>query len=424
MSAVAPRIRLPYPHLGQQTVRRQARRFNWLAAGRRWRKTTMAMTISVESAAAGQTVIWGAPTYNQVRIGMEETRRAAAGVADFNLSRMEVSFPLGGRILFRSLDNPDNARGLTGDGIVIDEAGIAKPYAWYEVLRPMLIDTGGWLWAIGTPNGRNWFWTESMAALDRADAMAWQVPTLGVEIVGGELRRRPLPLENPAIPFEEIDRLYRTMSERAFRQEILAEFVEDGGGVFRRVVDAATATEQSGPTPGHSYVIACDWGRSNDYTVLAVLDTREQALVYMDRFSQIDYVLQMERVTALARRFNPVSIVAEANAMGQPVIDQLARRGLPIKPFVTTNASKAEIIDALALAFEQGEIRILNDPVLLGELQAYEMNKTPSGLMQYSAPEGMHDDTVMALAIGWWAARRQPTPSVQFGSMTKRNIWG
>ena len=181
MSAVAPRIRLPYPHLGQQTVRRQARRFNWLAAGRRWRKTTMAMTISVESAAAGQTVIWGAPTYNQVRIGMEETRRAAAGVADFNLSRMEVSFPLGGRILFRSLDNPDNARGLTGDGIVIDEAGIAKPYAWYEVLRPMLIDTGGWLWAIGTPNGRNWFWTESMAALDRADAMAWQVPTLGVE---------------------------------------------------------------------------------------------------------------------------------------------------------------------------------------------------------------------------------------------------
>ena len=83
MSAVAPRIRLPYPHLGQQTVRRQARRFNWLAAGRRWRKTTMAMTISVESAAAGQTVIWGAPTYNQVRIGMEAARAvvAAGGVA-------------------------------------------------------------------------------------------------------------------------------------------------------------------------------------------------------------------------------------------------------------------------------------------------------------------------------------------------------
>ena len=81
MSAVAPRIRLPYPHAGQQVVRRQARRFNWLAAGRRWRKTTMAMTISVEAAAAGQTVIWGAPTYNQVRIGMEETRRAAASAA-------------------------------------------------------------------------------------------------------------------------------------------------------------------------------------------------------------------------------------------------------------------------------------------------------------------------------------------------------
>ena len=57
---------------------------------------------------------------------------------------MTVTLPNAGRIVFRSLDNPDNARGHTADGVVIDEVGHIKPAAWYEVLRPMLIDTGGW----------------------------------------------------------------------------------------------------------------------------------------------------------------------------------------------------------------------------------------------------------------------------------------
>ena len=87
--------------------------------------------------------------------------------------------------------------------------------------------------------------------------------------------------------------------------------------------------------------------------------------------------------------------------MGGPVIEQLQRDGLKVKPFMTTNASKTEAIEALALAFERGEIRILNDPALIGELQAFEAKPLPSGLMRYDAPSGGHDDTVMALAIAW-----------------------
>ena len=81
--------------------------------------------------------------------------------------------------------------------------------------------------------------------------------------------------------------------------------------------------------------------------------------------------------------------------------EQLARDGLKVRPFMTTNASKAEAIEALALAFERGEIRIPNDPVLIGELQAFEAKPLPSGLMRYEAPSGGHDDIVMALAIAW-----------------------
>jgi hypothetical protein len=103
-------------------------RFNWLSAGRRWRKTTLGMPVAIAGvpergiygALHGKKILWGAPTYDQVRIGWNETRQAAAGVASFTQQSMMAEFPSGGRIIYRSLDDPDNARGHTADGVVID----------------------------------------------------------------------------------------------------------------------------------------------------------------------------------------------------------------------------------------------------------------------------------------------------------------
>lgn len=392
-------VRLPYPHIGQQLVRRQARRHNILCAGRRWRKTTLVMAIAVEAAALGKQILWGAPTFDQVRIGWEETKRATAEVATFNQSRMEVWFPGGGRIMYRSLDDPDNARGHTADGVVIDEAAEVKGEAWHEVLHPMLMDTGGWSWFLFTPKGRNWVWLEFFNAASNPDAMAWQAPTLGCEIRDGRIVRVPHPLENPHIPWSEIEKLWQTMPERAFRQEILAEFIEDTGGVFRGVTAAATAERQEQQIEGHDYVIGVDWGKLNDFTVLTVFDVTLRAAVYVDRFNQIDYTMQVGRLKALYEQFRPMAIVAERNSIGEPLIEQLQRMGLPVYPFTTTAASKALAIDALALAFERGDIRIIPDPALIAELQAYEATRLPSGMLRYGAPEGMHDDCVMSLAL-------------------------
>jgi len=44
---------------------------------------------------------------------------------------------------------------------------------------------------------------------------------------------------------------------------------------------------------------------------------------------------------------------------------------------------------------------VLDDPVQTGELLSYESRKTASGAITYNAPAGMHDDTVMALAMAW-----------------------
>lgn len=394
-------IRLPKPHNGQRAILSHPARFKWVSAGRRWRKTTMAMALTVERCLKGETVLWGAPTYDQCRVGLLEMYKAAGGVATFNKSLMEVTFPTGGRVIYRSLDNPDNARGHTSNGIVLDEASKIPESAYYDVLRPVISDTGGWVLAIFTPNGRNWVWRECMGTIDQPSAQYWQVPTLGVEIIDRQLIRKPHPLENPDFPFTEAVNLYQTLPEATFQAEFLAQFLEGQGAVFR-YVDERCILQPREPEAGHSYVMGVDWAQSRDYTVLTVLDKQTREMVAIDRFNGIDWALQRGRLRTLYDRYLPDVIIAESNSIGSPNIEALQREGLPVKPFETTGTSKPPLIESLVLAFDRAEIKALNHPVVKGELMAYERKVSATGRSQYSAPEGMHDDCVMSLALAWW----------------------
>ena len=193
----------------------------------------------------------------------------------------------------------------------------------------------------------------------------------------------------------------RNLPERIFAQEYLAEFIEDGGGVFRRVMEAAVAEQEDCADPECEYVAGIDWAKLSDFSCFVILNTTRRAVCYIDRFNQIDYAVQMGRLQALYERFRPATIISERNSIGEPLLEQMRRNGMPVQGFMTTNTSKTSAIEGLALAFEQGALTILNDPILVGELLAYEMERLPGGLIRYGAPQGMHDDTVMALALAW-----------------------
>ena len=134
----------------------------------------------------------------------------------------------------------------------------------------------------------------------------------------------------------------------------------------------------------------------------------EDVLVHIDRMNQVDYHLQLQRLQAIFERWRPVTILAEANSMGQPLIEQMQRLGLPVRGFTTTNATKAQIVEELALSFEQSRITIPNNPVLIGELEAFGMERLPSGQTRYSAPEGLHDDCVISLCLAHHACNTRP----------------
>jgi hypothetical protein len=371
---------------------REARRFNVVNVGRRAGKTVLGLDRCATPRTLAYPVGWFSPTYKMLlEVWREAVRTFGPITVRRNVQERRLEFLTGGLLEFWSLDNPDVARGRKYARIIVDEAAMVPTLmdTWQYALRPTLADYGGDAWFLSTPKGRNAFWQMWQWGQDPTmlDWVSWQMPSS----VG-------------TISAEEIAEMRRTMPERVYNQEIQAQFLEDGGGVFRRVREAATAQWQSEPTARHQYAIGVDWGKSGDFTVLTVLDVTDRRMAYLDRFNQIDYVIQLGRLTALYERFRPYTVLAESNSMGEPLIDQLRRQGMPVQAFNTTQATKQVAIDALALAFERGDIAILDDPVLVGELQAYEMDRTATGLIRYGAPDGMHDDCVMSLAIAWQAA--------------------
>lgn len=383
-------IVLPKPHAGQERVKREAKRFNVVACGRRWGKSTFGIDRAIAPEVLHLPVAWFSPTYKMLLEVWREADRITRPIQTRrNASDHRLEFVTGGLLEFWSLDNEDAARGRKYRRAIIDEAGILPRLmdAWNFVIRPTLTDYRGDGWIFSTPKGRNGFYQMFQWGADplESDWMCWQMPTSS----------------NPHIDPNEIESLHRALPERVYRQEILAEFLEDAGGVFRHVAECATAIGQSAAIPGHSYVMGVDWGKLNDFTVISVIDATTRSLVFVDRFNQIDYAVQVGRLQAICGRFAPVAVVVERNSMGDPLVEQAARLGLPIVAFTTTNASKTAIIDALAFAFERREIQIISDPVLVAELQSYEMERLKSGMLRYSAPEGLHDDCVMSLALAW-----------------------
>ena len=302
-----------------------------------------------------------------------------------NRSRYEVIIPGLGEIWFRTADNPPSLAGEGIQGAVLDEFSLMTEVVWSEYVQATLLDYGGWASFSGVPKGNNWaanLW-RSAAGMD------------------GWLQLHATSYDNPFLDPAGIDKIKGETSERIFQQEYMAQIVDMSGGVFRRINEAATAQEQEIPEPGRQYVAGVDVATLVDYTVVIVMDVASKEMVYMDRFNRVDFDVLEDRLEALYKRYHLSSMTIESNSIGQPVIEELVQRGLTIIPFTTTNPTKQAAIQTLQAGFEHGTIKILDDPILIGELQSFEGKRTPTGAWRYAAPEGMHDDCVMALAIAW-----------------------
>lgn len=383
-----PITTIPRLRQDQREIAHHPARFKVVACGRRWGKTTLGLRMCALLAQRGRQVWWVAPTYSHSFQPWRILKRALFDKWVYKLeSERFIELPGGGTLTVKSAEEPDSLRGVGLDFLVIDEAAFVVEEAWTAALRPALSDRGGKALLISTPRGRNYFWRLYQHGQDEQvkEWQSWRFPTSA----------------NHLIPPEEIEDAKSMLPERIFNQEYLAEFLPGGGEVFRNVRGAAIAPTDAEPIKKHYYVMGVDFGRYQDFTACAVIDMTAGQMVALDRFSGINWSVQRMRIAALARRWDARQILAEANAMGEPNIEALRAEGLPVMGFVTTAKTKPPLIESLVKALEEVELQILPDPVLIGELEAYTYQNNQYGNTTYGAPPGLHDDTVIAVALAW-----------------------
>ena len=390
------------PHDGQQEVRDSDARFRIIACGRRWGKTELAAHEAADRLGEPDTLVWWvAPTYDIADIGFEAVgEQLPPGSIEDRKRTKPKAYDLvnGSRISFRSADREDSLRGEGLDMLVIDEAAMVPNRAWQNELRPTLSDTLGDMIAISTPKGRNWFreWFERGQSPDHEDVASWQSPTY----------------QNPHVPDEEIDRARQNQPDRVFRQEYLAEFIDESGGVFtdldERLFTADYPLEEAvGDGP---YAHGWDFARHQDYFVGIVLDSQGRVVHY--HRSQGDAWPQIQRTIENAAAEYPGVVALDASRDNKIVADLADSLGRGrVEPVKFSPSTKRDLIEDLIATIEAGELTAPDIPQLRHELSVFEYDVTPSGNVRYGAPEGFHDDTVDALALANDGRRDAPSGS-------------
>lgn len=326
-----------------------------------------------------------------------------AGVVHENKTKRVLTFPGGGRIVARTAFRPDHLRGDFADFLIMDEYAYQDPNTWEKVAMPMLLDNDGSAWFISTPDKRNHFYILYLKA-STGDDPRWATFTFP-------------STENPHLSSIALAELTHDMLEDDYAQEILALFVAGYGQVFKLNLDdfvpALTFEENAFIHAEHRLVAGLDWGRKHDFTVKSVGCATCRQELEIERFGEIDYPTQRDRIKGIYERYRKVGpeepegedkypqgfeleVRAESNAMGLPNIEQLRQDGVPVLEFYTSAATKPGLVQQLRLAFEQRAWKWLDDPTAQQELETYESKISSQGNISFNAPEGLHDDTVDA----------------------------
>ena len=338
----------------------------------------------IEPALSGQPVAWFAPTYRMLNENWRAVRHVLGPIiTSANETQKRIELMTKGVIDMWSLDVHDSARGRKYKRVIVNEAAQVKNLgeAWPMVIRPTLADMQGDAWFLSTPRGLNEFYTLYQQADDDSQWAHWRNPTNS----------------NPFIRADEIEAMRLMLPERVYRQEILAEFVEDGA-YFQNVGQCAIITERETREQhdGHYIVMGVDWAKSHDFTVISVACRDCDRVVDWQRFNQIDYRIQRARLMEMCERWKPGQIVVESNSIGEPNLEELQYSGLPVMGFQTTATTKPPLIEGLNNAFVMRGFKVPKE--FEGELSAYEIIST-SGLTRFGAPSGLHDDAVISLAL-------------------------
>ncbi len=327
---------------------------------------------------SGQNFWWIAPIYSQAKIAYRRIKHGLPqGLYESNETELTITLANGATLWFKGADKPDTLYGEDVYAAVIDEASRCKEESWHAV-RSTLTATRGPVRIIGNVKGRkNWAYRLARRAESGEPGMVYRKITAHDAVEAGVLAE------------EEIEDARRTLPEAVFRELYLAEPSDDEGNPFGIKAIRACIGEMSDAEPE---VWGWDLAKSVDWTVGIGLDS-EGAVCRFERFQ----APWEETLRQIREATDNTPALVDSTGVGDPVVESLQRGGGNYEGFKFTAPSKQQLMEGLAVAIQQREITYPEGPIV-DELEAFEYVYTRTGV-RYSAPEGLHDDCVVGLAL-------------------------
>ncbi len=310
----------------------------------------------------------------------------------------------GTRIDFKSGENPDNLRGSNLDFVWIDEGGYLSDESWRVVRSRTVARKGDIIVTTTPPASRNWLWTECMRG-----GMPPEMPYGTFKDEGRFVSHYPT-WEFGWVDQDELDDEKKSQPRSVYDREYGALFVTSVSRVFPALGNALSME-----IPKKAKIMSCvmgvDLAKMQDYTAVVVMDASRRVL-HVERWNKVNWMIQRPRLENLAREWNAAIVLDRANVgsvIEEDLAEALMEDGLQVIPMdMNSPMVKTELIQSLQMSFEKNMIQIPNPKAewapadseqLVKELNWYEFKLTRGGRTGYSAPKGLTDDLVIALAL-------------------------
>ena len=305
-------------------------------------------------------------------------------------------------INFKSAEQKNGLRGFTADFLCIDEAAFIPDDIFFLVLpwvdakkAPVLI--------VSTPFLKSGFfynyYNYGLELSHNTVTIDWSDEKYKESI-------------RQVLSEEKLEEYRKILPKNVFKTEYLGEFLDDDGTVF---INYTSCIENNKIKPTDLLYVGIDWSNvgGNDYTVISIFNQYGKQ-VYLSYYNQMSPLKQIERILKelepYAKQIDVIS--CESNSIGTPYIDLLRERSQilsqKVKPFLTTNSSKNSIVTNMQVALEQRQVKVLPDEKQKREFGFFTAIYNPATKnVSYSAPVGLHDDTVMATLIAYNAYKER-----------------
>jgi hypothetical protein len=319
----------------------------------------------------------------------------------FNKADLTATAPNGNTIYMTGAYDEDDADTLRGAPrgfklVMLDECASFKSHFKYlvdEVLEPTLVDTNGTMAMIGTPSAN--------------PAASYFYKVTGERTEGFSVHNWTI-LNNPHIPHAK--NWLETYKKRKnwddahpiYMREWLGKWTTDSDTLVYKY-NAAKNHYDTLPKLPMNYILGADLGYNDAFTINVIcysLESRQVWSVEQIKRPKLIPAQWAELIQAMIEKYEPVSVVGDAGALGKAIIEEFkSRYHIPIKAAEKTK--KLAYIELCNGDLLSGAIQIKSDSPLASEMRILQWDPDKKGKEDERTPNDLCDSFLYA----WREAR-------------------